>query len=316
VNSLLQDFFNGDTRALARVITQVENRTEESLKILQALFSHTGLARVVGITGSPGVGKSSLVDRLTAAYRQKGHPVGVVAVDPSSPFTGGAILGDRIRMQGPGVDSGVYIRSMAARGNLGGLAAATADVVSVLDAAGRDPILVETVGVGQDEIEIVRLADISIVVLVPGLGDDVQAIKAGIMEIGDLFVINKSDHPGSDKLELAIKAMLALGHGTDGWMPPVVRTVATEGAGIDQLTIEIERALEFFKHSSRRTERRRDAERRRLLALLEERLVRTALSKALPNGELNRIVDEIAERKQDPYTVVERICKSITLESQ
>jgi LAO/AO transport system kinase len=316
VNSLLQDFFSGDTRALARVITQVENRTEESLKILQALFSRTGRARVIGITGSPGVGKSSLVDRLAAAYRQESHAVGVVAVDPSSPFTGGAILGDRIRMQGPGVDSGVYIRSMATRGNLGGLAATTADVVSVLDAAGRDPILVETVGVGQDEIEIVRLADISVVVLVPGLGDDVQAIKAGIMEIGDLFVINKSDQPGSDKLELAIKATLALGHGTDGWMPPVVKTVATEGAGIDQLTTEIERALEFFKNSSRRTERRRDAERRRLLALLEERLLRTTLSKALPNGELNRIVDEIAERKQDPYSVVERICKSITLESQ
>jgi len=316
VSSLLQDFFSGDTRALARVITQVENRTEESLKILQALYPKTGRARVIGITGSPGVGKSSLVDRLTIAYRGKDHPVGVVAIDPSSPFTGGAILGDRIRMQTMGVDSGVYIRSMAARGHLGGLSATTADVVSVLDASGRDPIIVETVGVGQDEIDIIKLADVSIVVLVPGLGDDVQAIKAGIMEIADIFVINKSDRPGADKLETAIQAMLSLGHDAEGWTPPVVRTVATDGTGIDALIAEIDRVSEFFKNSPRRTQRKHDSVRQRLLALLEERLLRMVVEKTLPDRELNRVVDEIVDRRQDPYTVVERICKSIILESQ
>jgi LAO/AO transport system kinase len=316
VSSLLQDFFSGDTRALARVITQVENRTEESLKILQAIYPKTGRARIVGITGSPGVGKSSLVDRLTISYRGKDSPVGVVAIDPSSPFTGGAILGDRIRMQTMGVDSGVYIRSMAARGHLGGLAPTTADVVSVLDASGRDPIIVETVGVGQDEIDIIKLADVSIVVLVPGLGDEVQAIKAGIMEIADIFVINKSDRPGADKLETAIQAMLSLGHDAEGWTPPVVRTVATDGTGIDALIAEIDRVSEFFKNSPRRAQRKHDSVRQRLLALLEERLLRTVVEKKLPDDELNRVVDEIVDRRQDPYTVVERICKSIILESQ
>jgi len=316
VSSLLQDFFSGDTRALARVITQVENRTEESLKILQALYPKTGHARVIGITGSPGVGKSSLVDRLTIAYRGKDQPLAVVAIDPSSPFTGGAILGDRIRMQTMGVDSGVYIRSMAARGHLGGLSPTTADVVSVLDASGRDPIIVETVGVGQDEIDIIKLADVSVVVLVPGLGDEVQAIKAGIMEIADIFVINKSDRPGADKLETAIQAMLSLGHDAEGWTPPVVRTVATDGTGIDALIAEIDRVSEFFKNSPRRAQRKHDSVRQRLLALLEERLLRTVVEKTLPDGELNRVVDEIADRRQDPYTVVERICKSIILESQ
>src|SRR5436190_20623088 len=210
MTDLLENFFNGDTRALARVITRVENRSPDSLDFLQKLFPHAGKAQIIGITGSPGSGKSTLVDKLTAAYRKTGSTLAVVAVDPTSPFTGGAILGDRIRMQTPGTDPGVYIRSMATRGQLGGLATATADVVTVLDAAGKNPIIVETVGVGQDEVDIVKLADVSIVVLVPGMGDDVQALKAGIMEIGDIFVINKCDRPGVDKMERAVLSMLSL----------------------------------------------------------------------------------------------------------
>src|SRR5262245_35432655 len=254
-DQLLQDFHKGDTRALSRIITLVENRSPDSLALLQQLFPLTGKCRVVGVTGSPGAGKSTLVDRLASAYRQEGKKLGIVAVDPSSPFTGGAILGDRIRMQAPSVDPGVYIRSMATRGNLGGLSAATADVVGVLDAAGKDPVIVETVGVGQDEIDIVRLADISIVVLVPGMGDDVQALKAGIMEIGDIFVINKCDRPGVEKMERAVLAMLSLAHRSDGWQPPVVKTVATEGGGIDELVSTIQRYYSFFENSAERVEK-------------------------------------------------------------
>lgn len=235
-----QDFFNGDTRALARAITQVENRSSESPALLQKLLAHAGQARTIGVTGSPGAGKSSLVDRLAAAYRKESPQVGIVAVDPSSTFTGGAILGDRIRMNALATDPGIFIRSMATRGYLGGLAAATADVVRVLDAAGRDPVFVETVGVGQAEVDIVKLADVSIVVLVPGMGDDVQALKAGIMEIGDIFVINKADRPGVEKMERALLAQLSLAHRPDGWMPPIVKTVATDGKGIDELKTQID----------------------------------------------------------------------------
>jgi len=312
VNSLLQNFFKGDVRALARIITRVENRADDSLEILRSLFSHTGRSRVIGVTGSPGAGKSSLVDRLTVAYRQQGKTLAVVAVDPSSPFTGGAILGDRIRMQTVGIDPGVYIRSMATRGHLGGLATATADVVSVLDAAGRDPILVETVGVGQDEIDIVKLADISIVILVPGMGDDVQALKAGIMEIGDIFVINKCDRAGVEKMERAVMTMLSLAHRPDGWVPPIVKTIATQGDGINELMTEIDRCYQFFQTGPLRVEKKRESARQRLLTLLEERLVKTAVEKVFPNGELSRIVEEIADRKQDPYTLVERIIKGST----
>src|SRR5438477_3658016 len=214
-DELLQDFFKGDIRALSRIITHVENRSEDSLALLQQLFPHTGRAQVIGVTGSPGSGKSTLVDRLATAYRKEDRTLAIVAVEPTSPFAGGAILGDRIRMQTPGTDPGVYIRSMATRGHLGGLATATADVVTVLDAAGKNPIIVETVGVGQDEIDIIKLADVSIVVLVPGMGDDVQALKAGIMEIGDIFVINKCDRPGVEKMEHTILAMLSLARRAD-----------------------------------------------------------------------------------------------------
>ena len=311
MDRLLQDLLKGDTRALSRVITRVENRSADSLDILRQLFPHTGKSQIIGVTGSPGSGKSTLVDRLAAEFRKKNNTVGIIAVDPSSPFTGGAILGDRIRMQTLGVDPGVYIRSMATRGHLGGLAAATADVAAVLEAAGKDPVLIETVGVGQDEIDIVRLAEISIVVLVPGMGDDIQALKAGIMEIGDIFVINKSDRPGVEKMERAILGLLSLGHRADGWQPPIVKTTATKGEGVAELLEAIDRYYVFFRNSISRSRKKQEAERQRLINLLEERLVNTAVEQIFPDGELNDLVNAIAERRQDPYSVVEQIIRSL-----
>ncbi len=311
MDRLLQDLLKGDTRALSRVITRVENRSADSLDILRQLFPHTGKSQIIGVTGSPGSGKSTLVDRLAAEFRKKNNTVGIIAVDPSSPFTGGAILGDRIRMQTPGVDPGVYIRSMATRGHLGGLAAATADVAAVIEAAGKDPVLIETVGVGQDEIDIVKLAEISIVVLVPGMGDDIQALKAGIMEIGDIFVINKCDRPGVEKMERAILGLLSLGHRADGWQPPIVKTTATKGEGVAELLDAIQRYYVFFHNSISRSRKKQEAERQRLINLLEERLVNTAVEQIFPDGELNDLVSAIAERRQDPYSVVEQIIRNL-----
>ena len=307
MDQLLQNFFKGDVRALSRIITRVENRASDSLEILRQLFPHTGKSQILGITGSPGAGKSSLVDRLAMAFRKQEKQLGIIAVDPSSPYTGGAILGDRIRMQSQGIDPGIYIRSMATRGHLGGLAAATADVVTVLDAVGKNPIIVETVGVGQDEIDIVKLADVSIVVLVPGMGDDIQALKAGIMEIGDIFVINKADRPGVEKMERAVQAVLSLAHRPDMWDPPIVRTVATQGEGVDELVQAIDRCYEYFRNSETRSQKRKEAEQQKLMKLLEERLITAAVQQVFPNGELGKIVTEIAERRQDPYSVVEQI---------
>src|SRR5881397_958090 len=242
----------GDVRAVSSAITAIENHQPEAEALLRLLFPHTGQAYLTGVTGAPGTGKSTLVDRLATYHRKKQEQVGVIAVDPTSPYSGGAILGDRIRMQGHAGDAGTFIRSMATRGFLGGLARATAEVALLLDAAGKRQILIETVGVGQDEIEIVRLADCVVVVLVPGLGDDIQNMKAGLMEIGDIFVLNKADREGADRLEQQLLAMLSLVMPRDGWHPLVIRTVATESKGIEALAVAVQKFQRHFQSSGER----------------------------------------------------------------
>jgi LAO/AO transport system kinase len=285
----------GDARALARAATAVENRRPESKELLRELFPRTGRAAVLGVTGPPGAGKSTLVDQLARALRQAGKQVGIIAVDPTSPFSGGAILGDRIRMQGHHGDPGVFIRSMATRGSLGGLAAATTDVALLLDAAGKDYVLIETVGVGQHEAEIASLAGVTLVVLVPGMGDDVQAMKAGIMEIADIFVINKADREGADRLEREIRATLGLAERTGGWMPPVVRTVATEGRGIE----EVLHAVRQFREAGVERERGNRLWQSRLAEMLRERVL-----EQLSPDDLAEAAEAVAARRRDPYSVV------------
>jgi len=297
----------GDSRALARAISAVEDRASGHSDLLKALFPYTGKARVIGLTGAPGAGKSTLVDQLARFYRKEKQTVGIVAVDPSSPYTGGAILGDRIRMQEHFSDSGIYIRSMATRGSLGGLARTTADVTSVLDASGRDVILIETVGVGQDEVDIVRLADITIVILVPGMGDDVQSIKAGIMEIADIFVINKSDREGADRVEREIRSMQSLAIRSDKWTPPIIKTVAMDGKGIPELAAAIVNYEQFLAQKDLLLKKKISNWRERLIEMLRDGLLERLLSERLPEEEIAHLAAEIAEHKRDPYSLVEEI---------
>ena len=292
-------------RALARAISLVEDETREGEALIARVYPHTGRAYLIGITGAPGSGKSTLVDRLTFEIRRAGLSVGIIAVDPTSPFSGGAILGDRVRMIAHSADEGVFIRSMATRGHLGGLARATSDVALVLDAAGKDVIIIETVGVGQDEVDIVRTADISIVLLVPGTGDDVQAIKAGIMEIADIFVVNKADREGADRTVQSVAANLSLQTFAPGeWRPPILKTEATTGTGIDELWKEIGR---FRDHSAdRRQERHRARQEGRLRELLAQRFL-AHVEASMPSGELDRLVDRIARREIDPYSATAEV---------
>jgi LAO/AO transport system kinase len=309
-NNLIERVSNGDPAAVARAISKIEDATAGATALMKQIYQHSRGALVIGITGAPGAGKSSLVDKLAMLYRQRGERVGIVAVDPSSPFSGGAILGDRIRMQALGLDEGVFIRSMATRGNLGGLARATVDAVAILDAAGYAKIIVETVGVGQDEVEIVKAADVSVVVLVPGMGDDIQAIKAGIMEIGDIFVINKADRDGVFATEKELELLLSLASRDDNWDPPIVKTVATENQGVEVLADAIERFRQTQRDGALSSDRRRAIARWRIVELLRENLLARILDSDASVAMLDRLADEVATRRRDPYSAVEEIIQA------
>ena len=303
---LVESARSGDRAAVAKLISLVETGGDGASDALADLFAHTGRAYTIGMTGAPGAGKSTLTDKLIGVIRAGGEEVGVLAIDPTSPFSGGAILGDRVRMQSHAGDDGVFIRSMATRGHLGGLARATGDVALILDASGKDTVIIETVGVGQDEVDIVRTADVSIVTLVPGAGDEVQALKAGIMEIADIFVVNKADREGADRTVASIETVLALHTFAEGeWRPPIVKTEATSGKGIDGLLTAVER---FRAHTARsRGERRRARAEYRLRELLSRRFLRHVESAVLGEGELAAVLDRIAARELDPYSAAEDI---------
>ncbi|PYS70547.1 MAG: methylmalonyl Co-A mutase-associated GTPase MeaB [Acidobacteria bacterium] len=308
-NSLSERVSKGDAAAVARAISKIEDGSVDASGLMKEIYQQSRQGLVVGITGAPGAGKSSLVDKLALNYRKSGDRVGIIAVDPSSPFSGGAILGDRIRMQTLGLDEGVFIRSMATRGNLGGLARATVDAVAILDAAGYSKIIVETVGVGQDEVEIVKAADVSVVVLVPGMGDDIQAIKAGIMEIGDVFVINKADREGVYSTEKELESLLSLSSRADGWEPPIVKTVATDGTGVAELAAAIDRFTAVQQGVDVTSERRRAIARWRIVELLRERLLASVLESPASLDTLDRLADEVATRRRDPYSAVEEMMR-------
>lgn len=301
---MIKEIRRGNARAIAKAISLVENDSAAAQRLMRQVFAWRKDAVVLGITGAPGTGKSTLVDQLIGRLRAAGRKIGIVAVDPSSPFSGGAILGDRIRMMRHSVDADVFIRSMATRGHLGGLAKATGEAIAILEAAGKDYILVETVGVGQDEVEVVKLADLVLVVLTPDAGDEIQAFKAGIMEIADIFVINKADHPGADKMERQLRAMLDLGL-PDKDKPSVIKTVATKGQGTDGMLSEVDRLME------KRDRRLQEIRRKRLLAWMLRDVIREKIdqliSRDIPDSVFEEYVDQIYHRRTDPYTVADRL---------
>jgi LAO/AO transport system kinase len=315
VREFVERIVAGDVRALARAISLVENDVPEGQQLLSACFPHTGHALRIGVTGAPGAGKSTLVDKLARAWREAGRKVGIVAVDPTSPFTGGAILGDRIRMQERvserAWDDGLYVRSMATRGSLGGLARTTADVALVIEASGKDIVLIETVGVGQDEVDIVRLADITVVVLVPGMGDDVQSLKAGIMEIADIFVINKADRDGADRVEKEIRALQSLAQTHEPRIPPVVRTIGTSGTGVPELLGAIDQTRQWLAGEGRLEARRRQYWRARMEEMLRQALLKEARTHGLSAEDFAHHAALVAAKQEDPYRLVPELVAEV-----
>lgn len=314
ISGLAESVRQGESKAIARAISLVENNEAEAIPLIQSLFPHTGNAYLIGLTGAPGTGKSSLANCLASYFLERGKKVGVLAIDPSSPFSGGALLGDRIRMQERSTDDRLYIRSMATRGALGGLARATGDAALVLDAAGMDVVIIETVGVGQDEVDIIRLADVTLLLLVTGLGDDVQSFKAGVMEIADIFVINKADRGDTDRLEQEVQALLSLAEPSGPWTPPIVKTSARDVTGIEEMAKELERFREMLQSSGIEVTKRTERWQMRLLDLIRQRALERVMQGGVSAEKLAKVAEQIARRERDPYSVVEELLRSVGLQ--
>ena len=312
IRTIIDGVQAGRARPLAQAISLVEAGEAGATRVLAEVYGSTGKARLIGITGSPGAGKSTLVAAMTRHYRKQGKRVGIIAVDPTSPFTGGAILGDRIRMADLYTDRGVFIRSMATRGFLGGVAKATNDVVDLLDAAGFDIVLVETVGVGQDEVEVVRTVQTNVVVLVPGMGDDIQAIKAGIMEIGDVFVVNKADRPGADKTVTEVTMMMSLVEEHGDWVPPIVKTVASKNEGIDELDAAIGKHYEYLDASGELDRRSRERVRIRIETQLKERFMERLIGGTISRAQYEELLEDVLRKRNNPHDAAESVLERVT----
>lgn len=308
---IVEKLLGGSMLALSKAITAVENETEAAVKIMTEIYPHTGNAYVLGITGPPGAGKSTMTDKIAKEYRKRGKTVGIVAIDPTSPYSGGAILGDRIRMMDLMSDDGIFVRSMATRGSLGGLSQKTGDAVKLLDAAGYDVVIIETVGVGQSEVDIVKTADTSMVVVIPGMGDDIQAIKAGILEIGDLFTINKADREGTDKLNIEIEMMLELNPDHVGWRPPINRTIASKGEGIEAVVDSVEAHKAYLIESGKLTDIRRKRIKNEVTAMLNDKVNRYIDANVIQTPEFEEKVVKMQTREIEPYSVVDEIVGNV-----